>query len=300
MGTALVSQLADEGASVFALARGSAEPTNAGVERVRGDVQDAAGMVDIVKELDISAVFHLAAQAIVVKAAQDPMTTFETNIRGTWNVLEACREAPAVDAVVVASSDKAYGPSTQLPYTEDQPVAGRNAYDVSKACADLVALAYHASFDLPVAVTRCANLFGPGDRNWSRIVPGTIRAVLHGERPVVRSDGSMVRDYIYVDDAADAYLTVAEALLDGRDGVAGEAFNFSLETPLTVLQVVDTIIRMMGSDITPDVLGGTLTNEITRQFMSSAKARARLGWRPRIGFEAGLRQTIAWYRTELA
>jgi CDP-glucose 4,6-dehydratase len=225
--------------------------------------------------------------------------TFDTNIRGTWQLLEACRQSSTIVAVVVASSDKAYGASDTLPYTEAHPLAARTPYEVSKACADMLTQTYQATYGVPAAVTRCGNLFGPGDQNFSRIIPATIRAVLRDERPVIRSDGLTVRDYLYVVDGAEAYLLVAERLLTEPAAVVGEAFNFSLEQPMTVLEVVATVLRLMGSTLVPDVRGAP-THDIPRQYLSSAKARDRLGWRPRVGFEAGLLETIDWYRSALA
>jgi CDP-glucose 4,6-dehydratase len=297
-GGTLVTALLERGARVAVLAHHPVPPAWEGhVEARPGALEDAASLGRAVA--DREAVFHLAAQAIATEGVRSPVSTFETNIRGTWQLLEACRHAAGIGAVVVASSDKAYGPSAVLPYTEEHPLAARTPYEVSKACADMLAQTYQTTYGLPAAITRCGNLFGPGDQNFSRIIPATIRAVLRDERPVIRSDGLTVRDYLYVVDGAEAYLLVAERLLSDPTGVVGEAFNFSLEQPLTVLEVVATVLRLMGSTLTPEVLGAP-THDIPRQYLSSAKARDRLGWRPRVGFESGLVETIDWYRSALA
>jgi len=245
-------------------------------------------------EYEIDTVFHLAAQTIVGIANRNPVSTFESNIRGTWTVLEACRRSPAVRQVVVASSDKAYGTHERLPYLEDAPLQGRHPYDVSKSCADLIAQSYWATYGLPVCVTRCGNLYGGGDLNWNRIVPGTIRSALRGERPIIRSDGSCVRDYFYVEDGALAYLMLAEQLA-ARPELAGEAFNFSNESQLTVLAIARLILRLTGyDDIELEVLGHA-SNEIAHQFLDAGKARDLLGWRPQFTLEEGLCRTIDWY-----
>jgi CDP-glucose 4,6-dehydratase len=297
-GGALVMALLERAARVAVLAHHPLPPAWEGhVEARPGALEDAASLERAVAGQEV--VFHLAAQAIAAEGVRSPVRTFETNIRGTWQLLEACRHAPGIGAVVVASSDKAYGPSAVLPYTEEHPLAARTPYEASKACADMLAQTYQTTYGLPAAITRCGNLFGPGDQNFSRIIPATIRAVLRDERPVIRSDGLTVRDYLYVVDGAEAYLLVAERLLSDPTGVVGEAFNFSLEQPLTVLEVVATVLRLMGSTLTPEVLGAP-TYDIPRQYLSSAKARDRLGWRPRVGFESGLVETIDWYRSALA
>jgi CDP-glucose 4,6-dehydratase len=297
-GGALVTALLERGARVAVLAH-HAQPAawEGHVEARSGALEDAASLERAVAGQEV--VFHLAAQAIAAEGVRSPARTFETNIRGTWQLLEACRHETGIGAVVVASSDKAYGPAAVLPYTEEHPLAARTPYEASKACADMLAQTYQTTYGLPAAITRCGNLFGPGDHNFSRIIPATIRAVLRDERPVIRSDGLTVRDYLYVVDGAEAYLLVAERLLSDPTGVVGEAFNFSLEQPLTVLAVVATVLRLMGSTLTPEVLGAP-THDIPRQYLSSAKARDRLGWRPRVGFESGLVETIDWYRSALA
>jgi CDP-glucose 4,6-dehydratase len=297
----VVRRLVDLGADVVCLVRDwvpQAELVRSRlVERVkvvRGDVVDGTLLERALGEYEIDTVIHLAAQTIVGIANRNPVSTFETNVRGTWALLEACRRSPAVKQIVVASSDKAYGEQRELPYTEEAPLLARHPYDVSKACADMIAQAYAASYALPVVVSRCGNFYGGGDLNWNRLVPGTIRSVLRGERPVIRSDGEYVRDYFYVEDGAAAYTLLAERLAANRD-LQGRAFNFSNETQVTVLEVVRRILRLMGSDLTADVRDEA-TNEIRRQFLNAAPARTELGWRPLFTLDEGLRRTIAWYR----
>jgi CDP-glucose 4,6-dehydratase len=261
---------------------------------VRGDVTDYSLVERALNEYEIDTVFHLAAQTIVTTANRAPMSTFETNVKGTWTVLEAARRSPRITRVVVASSDKAYGAHEELPYTEQAPLLGCYPYDVSKACADLIARAYANTYDLPVAVTRCANLYGGGDLNWSRIVPGTIRNVVRGERPIVRSDGTPLRDYLYVRDAVPAYMTLAEQL--DEPSIKGEAFNFGQDDPKSVLQMVETIITVSDhSELKPMVLAEA-PQEIQAQYLDSSKARCMLNWTPRYSLENGLRETLAWYR----
>jgi CDP-glucose 4,6-dehydratase len=264
------------------------------VRSVRGDVRDQETVERALGEYEIDTAFHLAAQTIVGIANRNPLSTFESNIRGSWTVLEACRRSPAVRQVIVASSDKAYGAHEKLPYLEDAPLQGRHPYDVSKSCADLIAQSYWATYGLPVCVTRCGNLYGGGDLNWNRIVPGTIRSALHSERPIIRSDGTCVRDYFYVEDAALAYLMLAEQLA-ARPELAGQAFNFSNESQLSVLAIARLILGLMGcEDLEPEVRGKA-PNEIGHQFLDASKARKVLGWRARFSLEDGLSQTIDWY-----
>ena len=261
---------------------------------VRGDVLDQAVLERVLGEYEVDTVIHLAAQTIVGVANRNPISTFESNIAGTWRLLEACRRSPQVRQIVLASSDKAYGVAEVLPYREETALQGRHPYDVSKSCADLIAQSYAATYGTPVAITRCGNFFGGGDLNWSRLVPGTIRSVLRGQRPVIRSDGKSVRDYFYVEDGAAAYLMLAERLA-GDASLRGEAFNFSNGTPVSVLDLVDRILRMMGSRLTPDIRNDA-PNEIPDQFLDASKARTTLGWRPTFSLDAGLRRTIDWYR----
>src|ERR1700694_921568 len=255
---------------------------------VRGDVLDQAVLERVLGEYEVDTVIHLAAQTIVGVANRNPISTFESNIAGTWRLLEACRRSPLVRQIVLASSDKAYGDQETLPYTEATALAGQHPYDVSKACADLIAQSYAATYGTPVAITRCGNFFGGGDLNWSRIVPGTIRSVLRGQPPVIRSDGTSVRDYFYVEDGAAAYLLLAERL--ARDpSMRGQAFNFSNETPVTVIDLVDRILRIMGSRFTPEIRSDA-PNEIPDQFLDATKARTMLGWGGGFPPEAGGRR----------
>lgn len=305
LGSALTRELIRQGARVVALVRDwvpQSEMIRSGaldkITIVRGDVCDQAVMERALGEYEIDTVFHLAAQAIVQIANRNPVSTFETNIRGTWTLLEACRRSPAVKQIVVASSDKAYGTHSALPYSEDAPLQGRHPYDASKSCADLIAQSYAETFNLPVCITRCGNLYGGGDLNWNRIVPGTIRSAFYGERPVIRSDGSYIRDYFYVEDGALAYMLLAERLAE-RPGLAGEAFNFSNEIQITVLELTRKILTLMGrEDIEPDVLGEA-RHEIKHQYLDATKSRTMLGWQPAFTLEEGLSRAIDWYRNFL-
>jgi CDP-glucose 4,6-dehydratase len=268
------------------------------VKLVRGDVRDQAELERALGEYEIVTVFHLAAQTIVGIANRNPVSTFETNIQGTWALLEACRRSPTVKQVVLASSDKAYGDQDQLPYDEGTPLQGTHPYDVSKSAADLIGSTYAVSYRSPVVITRCGNFYGGGDLNWNRIVPGTIRSVLRGQRPVIRSDGKFIRDYFYVEDGANAYIRLAEALA-ARPELAGQAFNFSNEIQVTVLDLVRRILRVMDSNLEPDVRNEA-SNEIIHQYLSAAKARRELGWSPLFDLEKGLAATVAWYQDFLA
>jgi CDP-glucose 4,6-dehydratase len=265
---------------------------------VRGDVRDQPLLERVLGEYEVATVIHLAAQTIVPIANRNPVSTFETNIAGTWALLEACRRSPTVKQIVLASSDKAYGESLALPYRETMPLDAVHPYDVSKACADLLGRSYARTWGLPVAITRCGNFFGGGDLNWNRVVSGTIRSVLRSERPMIRSDGTPVRDYIYVEDAVSAYLVLAERLAENV-GRAGEAFNFSTGARFTVRELVDWILRLMGSDLEPVVLSEA-TSEIPAQYLDATKAQEVLGWRPVFGLEEGLKRTIAWYQDHFA
>ncbi len=264
------------------------------VKVVRGDICDRDLLERVLGEYEINTVFHLAAQTIVGIANRNPISTFESNITGTWNVLEAARRSPLVKAVVVASSDKAYGDQEELPYSEDTPLEGRHPYDVSKSCADLITQAYGKTYQLPVAVTRCGNFYGGGDLNWNRIVPGTIRSVLRGERPVIRSDGQFVRDYFYVEDGAACYMLLAEKLLDATKQLRGQAFNFSNEIQVTVTELVNMILEKMNSTLSPDIRNEA-SNEIRHQYLSASRAREQLGWKPLFTLDEGLTNTISWY-----
>ena len=300
VGSQVVSMLVERNASVVILQRDwvpDAELVRSGaherVTMVRGDLADQTLLERVLGEYEVHTVLHLAAQAIVGVANRNPVSTFESNVRGTWNLLEACRRSPVVTEIVVASSDKAYGDQPALPYTEDMPLLARHPYDVSKACTDLIARSYAATFGLPLTISRCGNFYGPGDLNWSRIVPGTIRSVLCGQRPVIRSDGTYLRDYFYVEDGARAYLTLAEKM-HGKDALRGEVFNFSTEEPLTVLEMTRRILTLMRSDLKP-AIKNEAGNEILKQHLSASKARTLLGWKPGYSLDEGLRRTITWY-----
>ncbi|HEX6728970.1 MAG TPA: GDP-mannose 4,6-dehydratase [Pyrinomonadaceae bacterium] len=264
------------------------------VKVVRGDIRDQALLERVLGEYEVDTVIHLAAQTIVGIANRNPVSTFETNVGGTWALLEACRRSPMVKQIVLASSDKAYGDCDQLPYNEETPLRGMHPYDVSKSCSDLIGAAYAATYETPVVITRCGNFYGGGDLNWNRIVPGTIRSVLRGSPPIVRSDGQYVRDYFYVEDGAAAYVLLAERLAEDRS-LKGEAFNFSNETQSTVLEIVERLLKLMDSPLRPDVRNEA-TNEIRRQYLSAEKARRVLGWKPLFTLDQGLHQTIEWYK----
>ncbi len=236
---------------------------------------------------------HLAAQTLVPVANRNPVATFETTVAGTWALLEACRRSPKVRQIVLASSDKAYGDAERLPYDETTPLCGRHPYDVSKSCADLIAQSYAVTYGSPVVITRCGNFYGPGDLNWKRIVPGTIRSAVRGERPVIRSDGQSVRDYFFVEDGAAAYLLLAEKLA-ADPALRGEAFNVSHETQVTVLELVRKLLDLAGSRLEPDVRNEA-SHEIRHQSLSAEKARRKLGWRPLFTLDEGLQRTVPWY-----
>jgi len=300
VGSCLTRLLAEEGADVVCLVRDRVPQS----ELVRTRLIDQLKVVDghicnqallerVLGEYEIDTVIHLAAQAIVGIANRNPVSTFEANIQGTWSLLEACRRSPNVKQIVIASSDKAYGDQENLPYNEGMPLQGGHPYDVSKSCADLIASAYAHSYELPVVITRCGNFYGGGDLNWNRIVPGTIRSVLRGERPIIRSDGNYTRDYLYVDDGARAYMLLAERMaLDPN--LRGEAFNISNEQPITVIELVRTILSIIGSSLEPDVRNEA-TNEIRLQYLNASKAKERLNWKPMFDLDTGLRKTVAWY-----
>ena len=304
VGSWLLKRLVETGAEVVCLVRDwvpQSEVVHAGlldqVRVVRGDVCDLAVLERALGEYEIATVLHLAAQTTVPVANRNPLSTFESNVAGTWNLLEACRRSPKVEQIVLASSDKAYGSHAELPYTEDTPLVGRTPYDVSKSAADLIAQAFAATYGTPVAITRCGNFYGGGDLNWNRIVPGTIRSVLRGEPPIIRSDGKFVRDYFFVEDGAAAYMLLAEKLA-ADPSLAGQAINFSNEEALTVLDLVGRILKAMGANLSPMVLNQA-NNEIREQRLSPAKARKVLGWKPIFGLDQGLSRTIAWYRAFL-
>jgi CDP-glucose 4,6-dehydratase len=306
VGSWLVRGLLSGGASVVALLRDEdprCELARSGddrrVTRVRGSLEDVALLERSLVEYEVDVVFHLGAQTQVRYAQRQPFGTLEANVRGTYNLLEAARRAARpVRALVVASSDKAYGESETLPYTEDHPLAGRNIYDASKSAADLLALAYAHSYDLPIGTARCGNIYGGGDLNWDRIVPSTIRSLLRGERPIIRSDGTPRRDYLFVDDAVAGYVSLGAALMDGREH--GGAFNFGHGEPVAVLDLVEEIGRSVGrTDLAP-IVQSDAPNEIPAQWLDATKARTRLGWAPAFTLHEGLKRTVEWYRDHLS
>lgn len=293
LGPHLAGELRARGCKVIALER---DRTRAGgqdgISWVFGSVEDGRTVARAIAEYEVDTVFHLAAQSLVGVAQKMPVETFESNIKGTWTLLEACRLQKGIRKVIVASSDKAYGSRAQPPYTEDAPLLGRNPYDASKACMDILSQMYAESYDLPVSIVRCGNIYGGGDLNWNRIVPGTIRSVLHGQRPVIRSNGRLRRDYLYVRDAVSAYIATAER------GQGGEAYNFGTDKPTSVLELVATILSLMESKLEPDVRNET-SGEIPDQWLLSLKARTHLSWKPEFNLGSGLTETIAWYRGHL-
>lgn len=265
------------------------------VSLVRGSIADQGVVERALNEYEVDSVFHLAAQSQVRVATRSPISTFESNIAGTWQVLEAARRISTVERVVVASSDKAYGVQESLPYTEASPLQGSFPYDASKTCTDILAHCYGSTYGLPVAILRCANVYGPGDLNWDRLIPGTIRSALNGERPQVRSDGSPERDYIYLDDAVDAYLRAAVEL----PAIRGEAFNAGSGTPVSVLDVVERILAAAGAPSLAPEIAAVASAEIDRQYLASDKAREQLGWKPNVDLDDGLARTVSWYRSFL-
>ncbi len=300
LGSWLVKYLVDAGARVTVLIRDMVPDsyllTSGYINRVnvvRGSLESYHILERALNEYEIDTVFHTAAQTIVQIANRNPIPTLEANVRGTWNILEAVRRNPNVKKVIIASSDKAYGIHKELPYTEDAPLRGSHPYDVSKSAADLIAQMYHSTYGVPVAITRCGNFFGPGDLNFNRIVPETIRAFVSNQRPIIRSDGTFIRDYFYIEDAADAYITLAEKMDDPK--IHGHAFNFSNELQMSVREVVERIGKLIGSNLEP-IIANEARNEIPHQYLSAQKAREMLGWNPRLGFDEGLRRTIDWYR----
>jgi CDP-glucose 4,6-dehydratase len=301
VGAWLVKRLVAAGADVTCVIRDwvpqselSASGALQNVKVVRGDICEEGLLERTLAEHEIRTVIHLAAQTIVPIANRNPLSTFETNVRGTWLLLEACRRSPLVQQIVIASSDKAYGDQEKLPYTEATPLQGQHPYDVSKSCADLISSAYAITYKSPVVITRCGNFYGGGDLNWNRILPGSIRSILRGERPVIRSDGKFIRDYFYVEDGAEAYMLLAEALAQ-KPELAGEAFNFSNEIQVDVIDLVNRLRKVMGTTLEPVVLNQA-NNEIRHQYLSAEKARRVLGWKPLFDLDEGLRRTVQWYR----
>lgn len=301
VGSWLLKRLTEAGANVTCLIRDwvpQSELIRSGiigkVNVVRGDIRDLNMIERVVGEYEIDTVIHLAAQTIVTIANRNPISTFETNIAGTWNLMEACRRSPKVKQIIVASSDKAYGDQEILPYDENTPLQGQHPYDVSKSAADLIAHTYAVSFDLPVAITRCGNFYGGGDLNWNRIIPGTIRSILRGQPPMIRSDGEYIRDYFYVEDGAAAYMLLAEQLAT-RPELKGQAFNFSNELQVTVREIVERISSKMNSKFPPDIRN-EISNEIRHQYLSAEKARTEINWKPMFNLDEGLQKTIEWYK----
>ncbi|WP_072177523.1 GDP-mannose 4,6-dehydratase [Bacillus amyloliquefaciens] len=300
LGSCLVKELIDQGANVTGLIRDTVPKSNLyqgeqvkQMNIVQGALEDLDVIERALGEYEIDTVFHLAAQAIVGVANRNPISTFEANILGTWNILEACRRHPLIKRVIVASSDKAYGDQPTLPYDENMPLQGKHPYDVSKSCADLLSHTYFNTYGLPVCITRCGNLYGGGDLNFNRIIPQTIQLVLNGEAPEIRSDGTFIRDYFYIEDAVEAYLLLAEKMEELN--LAGEAFNFSNEIQLTVLELVEKILKAMDSDLKPKVLNQG-SHEIKHQYLSAEKARKLLNWTPAHTIDEGLEKTIEWYK----
>jgi CDP-glucose 4,6-dehydratase len=301
VGSWLVKRLVEFGADVVCLVRDWVPQSEIARDKildrvrvVRGDVRDQVLLERVLGEYEVDTVIHLAAQTIVGIANRNPVSTFETNIQGTWALLEACRRSPRVKGIVMASSDKAYGDCETLPYDESTPLNGRHPYDVSKSCSDLITSTYANTYGLPVVTTRCGNFYGGGDLNWNRIVPGTIRSILRGERPVIRSDGRFVRDYFYVEEGAAAYTLLAERIA-ADPSLKGEAFNFSNELQVDVLELVAKITKLMEASLEPDIRNEA-SHEIRHQYLSAKKARERLGWRPTFTLDEGLQRTIRWYR----
>ena len=304
LGSWLTQSLVEKGTNVVGLVRDLVPQSNLyrfGLEKkiniVRGSLEDYLVLERCLNEYEAETVFHLAAQAIVGTANRNPLSTFETNIRGTWNLLEACRRNQKVKKIIVASSDKAYGTHEKLPYSEDFALRGDYPYDVSKSCADLISYAYFNTYNLPVCITRCGNIYGGGDLNFNRIVPGTIRSVNYNQRPIIRSDGKFLRDYIYIEDVVKAYLLLAEQM-DGLD-IYGEAFNFSNDKPLSVIEIVQSILKLMNREDLQPVILNEASNEIKCQYLTSEKARSLLGWVPLYTVDQGLHETIRWYTSYL-
>lgn len=304
LGNWLVADLLERGALVTGLVRDLVPQSRlyAGdwyrqINIVRGCVEDLSTVERTINEYEVDTVFHLAAQTIVGVANREPLATFETNIKGTWNILEACRRVGGVSRIVIASSDKAYGDQLVLPYSETTPLQGEHPYDVSKSCADLISRAYYVSYGLPVCITRCGNFYGGGDLNFNRIVPCTIRSALRDKPVVIRSDGTFIRDYFYAKDGVLAYLHLAEQM--DRKEVLGEAFNFSNELQISVRGMVDHILKLMGKSHLEPVVLNRANNEIKHQYLSADKARKMLGWESKYPLEEGLKETIEWYQNFL-
>ena len=300
LGSWLVKALVDSNANVVCLIRDIVPKSNLylngyykKVVMVNGCLEDYSLIERTLNEYEMDTIFHLGAQTIVGSANRSPIGTFESNIKGTWNLLEAARSSKLIERIIIASSDKAYGEQEKLPYTEDMPLKGRHVYDVSKSCADLVAQSYYYTYGLPIGITRCGNFYGGGDLNFNRLIPGTTKSVLNNERPVIRSDGKYIRDYIYILDAVEAYLFLAEKL--DNPAIRG-AFNFSNESQVTVLDVVKMILKLMNREDLEPLILNEAKGEIKHQYLSAGKAREMLGWKPKYDLEKGLKETIEWYK----
>ena len=305
LGSWLTQTLVENGAQVVGLIRDWVPQSwlirSGTIERirmVRGCVEDYALILRLLNEYEVDTVFHLAAQTIVPIANRSPLSTFETNIKGSWIIFEAVRNSPLVSRVILASSDKAYGSQEQLPYTEEMPLLGRHPYDVSKACAELLAVNYYHTYQLPIGITRCANLYGGGDLNFNRLVPEVIRASLLGERPLIRSDGTLRRDYLYVLDAVNAYLLLAKKMDD--QNLHGQAFNYGMDDPKSVLEMTRLIISLSDHPELEPIIESRDLKEIQDQFLCSEKARRVLGWQPQHSLKEGLWETMRWYLHYLA
>ena len=300
IGSHVAKTLIDKGAEVTTIVRDIKKTSNIDILNIKKKINIMHGNLinfehceRALNEYDIEFCFHIAAQTIVRRANRSPLSTFESNIKGTWNILEACRISKTIKGLIIASSDKAYGQQKKLPYREDSPLNGYFPYDASKVCAEILARCYFMSYKLPLAITRNANTYGPADMNLSRIIPDTITRLIGNEQPVIRSDGTPERDYMYIKDAVNAYLTIAENL--HRKDVLGEAFNFGTNKPISVLKLYKKIIKLMVKNIKPKILGEA-KNEIDKQYLDSSKAKRILKWEPKYNLDSGLRETIDWYK----
>ena len=300
IGSHVAKALAEKGAGVVTIVRDIKKINNIDILKIKNKISILHGNLinfedceRCIHEYDIEFCFHIAAQAIVGPANRSPLSTFESNIKGTWNVLEACRTSKTVKGLIIASSDKAYGQQKKLPYTEQSPLKGYYPYDASKACAEMLARSYYMTYNLPLAITRNANTYGPADMNLNRIIPDVVTRLIKDTQPVIRSDGTPERDYMYIKDAVDAYLTLAENL--HRKEVLGQAFNFGTGRPINVLDLYKKIIKIMGKNVEPKILGEA-KNEIDRQYLDSGKAKKNLNWEAKYDIDSGLKETIEWYK----
>ncbi len=300
IGSHIAKALVEKGARVVTIARDIKKTNNMDIldlkdkiDIVRGDIINLEDCERAINEYDIEFCFHIAAQAIVGPANRSPLSTFGSNIKGTWNILETCRTSKTIKGIIIASSDKAYGQQKKLPYTEDSPLNGYFPYDASKACAEIIARSYFMTYNLPLAITRNANTYGPADMNMSRIIPDVITRLVKDEQPIIRSDGNPERDYLYIKDSVNAYLILAENL--HRKEVVGQAFNFGTGKPISVLDLYKKMIKIVGKDVKPKILGQA-KNEIDRQYLDSSKAKKVLGWEPEYDIDSGLKETIEWYK----